>query len=98
MTKTPVIAQKAPYATDVEGGENYFWCACVPSKNQPLCDGTHIKTIAWVKTSGQPEYRVGRFPVPLVAIFHREKARPATCIVYHQEAHRYDCKNTPAGT
>lgn len=37
----PVIAQKAPYAVDVEAGKNYFWCACGKSATQPFCDGKH---------------------------------------------------------
>lgn len=36
----PVIAQKGPYAVDVEPG-TYFWCACGKSKKQPFCDGSH---------------------------------------------------------
>lgn len=40
-TKTPTIAQKAPYAVDVEAGKSYWWCACGNSKNQPFCDGSH---------------------------------------------------------
>ncbi|MDH5544194.1 MAG: CDGSH iron-sulfur domain-containing protein [Gammaproteobacteria bacterium] len=39
MTK-PDIAQKGPYAVDVEPGD-YFWCACGKSKKQPFCDGSH---------------------------------------------------------
>lgn len=41
MSKEPVIAQKAPYAVDVEEGKCYSWCACGRSKNQPFCDGSH---------------------------------------------------------
>lgn len=37
----PTIAQKAPYAVDVEEGKTYYWCACGQSKNQPFCDGSH---------------------------------------------------------
>ncbi|MBA3902830.1 MAG: glutamate synthase [Rhodocyclaceae bacterium] len=37
----PEIAQKAPYAVDVEAGKSYWWCACGRSKNQPFCDGSH---------------------------------------------------------
>ncbi len=33
--------QNAPYAVDVEEGENYFWCACGLSQKQPFCDGSH---------------------------------------------------------
>ena len=40
----PEIAQKAPYAVDVEQGETYYWCACGRSKNQPFCDGSHKGT------------------------------------------------------
>lgn len=36
-----VIAQKAPYAVEVVTGENYFWCSCGRSRQQPLCDGSH---------------------------------------------------------
>ena len=38
-----VIAQKAPYAIDVEAGKSYFWCAC-GRRNQPFCDGAHQGT------------------------------------------------------
>lgn len=37
----PHIAQKAPYAVELEAGKQYFWCACGNSKNQPFCDGSH---------------------------------------------------------
>jgi CDGSH iron-sulfur domain-containing protein 3 len=36
----PVIAQKAPYAIELEPGE-YWWCSCGKSNNQPFCDGSH---------------------------------------------------------
>ena len=39
----PNIAQKGPFAVDVEPG-NYAWCACGQSKNQPYCDGSHKGT------------------------------------------------------
>ncbi len=35
------IAQKAPYAVDVEAGKDYWWCACGKSASQPFCDGSH---------------------------------------------------------
>lgn len=38
---SPVIAQKAPFAVDVEAGKSYWWCACGRSQNQPFCDGSH---------------------------------------------------------
>lgn len=36
----PVIAQKAPYALELEPG-TYYWCACGKSRTQPFCDGSH---------------------------------------------------------
>ncbi|MEI6611086.1 MAG: CDGSH iron-sulfur domain-containing protein [Deltaproteobacteria bacterium] len=38
------IAQKAPYAVDVEKGKTYHWCSCGLSKKQPFCDGSHKGT------------------------------------------------------
>lgn len=38
------IAQKAPYAVEVEAGKSYYWCSCGHSKNQPFCDGSHAGT------------------------------------------------------
>ncbi len=40
----PTIAQKAPFATELEGAKTYYWCACGRSKNQPFCDGSHKDT------------------------------------------------------
>ena len=40
----PTIAQKAPYAVEVESGKSYYWCSCGQSKNQPFCDGSHQGT------------------------------------------------------
>ncbi len=37
----PVVAQKAPYAVEVEAGKAYFWCTCGKSAKQPFCDGSH---------------------------------------------------------
>jgi CDGSH-type Zn-finger protein len=44
MSEEAVIAQKAPYPTEVKEGETYYWCACGRSKNQPYCDGSHEGT------------------------------------------------------
>ena len=33
------IAQKSPYKIELTAGQEYWWCACGRSKNQPLCDG-----------------------------------------------------------
>ena len=41
---SPTIAQKAPYAIDVQSGRKYFWCACGRSAKQPFCDGSHEGT------------------------------------------------------
>ena len=37
----PVIAQKSPYAVEVEAGKSYWWCTCGKSAKQPFCDGSH---------------------------------------------------------
>jgi len=39
-----VIAQKAPYKTEVKEGKTYFWCSCGKSARQPFCDGSHKDT------------------------------------------------------
>ncbi len=41
MSKTPHIAQKAPYAIEVEAGKSYWYCTCGKSAQQPFCDGSH---------------------------------------------------------
>jgi len=40
----PVIAQKAPYAVEVEQDKNYSWCSCGKYAKQPFCDGSHKGT------------------------------------------------------
>jgi len=40
----PKVAQKSPYAVEVEEGKTYHWCSCGHSTNQPFCDGSHIGT------------------------------------------------------
>jgi CDGSH iron-sulfur domain-containing protein 3 len=40
----PKIAQKRPYAVNVEKGKAYYWCACGLSDNQPFCSGAHKST------------------------------------------------------
>lgn len=37
----PTIAQKSPYAVEVQEGKKYWWCACGKSTSQPFCDGSH---------------------------------------------------------
>ena len=39
---SPVIAQKGPFAVQVEAGKMYLWCACGRSKTQPFCDSSHM--------------------------------------------------------
>ncbi|MDY0013410.1 MAG: CDGSH iron-sulfur domain-containing protein [Rhodocyclaceae bacterium] len=41
MSQIPDIAQKGPFAVDVEAGEDSWWCACGKGASQPFCDGTH---------------------------------------------------------
>lgn len=40
----PTVAQKSPFAMEVEAGKSYWWCACGRSKGQPFCDGSHQGT------------------------------------------------------
>jgi glutamate synthase domain-containing protein 2/CDGSH-type Zn-finger protein len=37
----PKIAEIKPIATKLESGEDYHWCSCGRSGNQPFCDGSH---------------------------------------------------------
>lgn len=37
----PVRASDTPFSVHVEHGQDYGWCACGQSKNQPFCDGSH---------------------------------------------------------
>lgn len=39
----PVIAQRSPFAVELEPGR-YFWCQCGRSAKQPFCDGSHEGT------------------------------------------------------
>jgi CDGSH-type Zn-finger protein len=39
----PKIAQKSPYAVEVEEGQKKAWCTCGYSEKQPYCDGAHAR-------------------------------------------------------
>lgn len=58
-----VIAQKGPYATEVEAGKTYYWCACGRSQKQPFCDGSHKQTtstpIAFTAEKAEKVYLCG---------------------------------------
>lgn len=40
----PVIADNKPTTVTLKKGEEYFFCACGRSSNQPFCDGSHAGT------------------------------------------------------
>lgn len=53
-----VVAQKAPFAVEVEAGKSYFWCSCGRSANQPFCDGSHKDTgVTLVKYTAEKDGR-----------------------------------------
>ena len=40
----PIIADNKPAKVSLTKGEEYYFCACGRSKNQPFCDGSHAGT------------------------------------------------------
>jgi methylamine---glutamate N-methyltransferase subunit C len=40
----PIIADNKPKPVTLNKGEEYYFCACGRSKNQPFCDGSHAGT------------------------------------------------------
>ncbi|TQV85017.1 glutamate synthase-related protein [Aliikangiella coralliicola] len=40
----PIIADNKPKGVELVKGEDYYFCACGQSKNQPFCDGSHKGT------------------------------------------------------
>lgn len=40
----PIIADNRPQKTELEIGQEYHFCACGRSQNQPFCDGSHVGT------------------------------------------------------
>lgn len=39
-----IVAQKGPFAVELQAGKTYAWCACGRSGTQPFCDGSHKVT------------------------------------------------------
>jgi len=44
MMSKPVIADNKPVKVDLVAGQEYYFCTCGRSKNQPYCDGSHAGT------------------------------------------------------
>jgi CDGSH-type Zn-finger protein len=44
MSEQPAIGDRAPIPVEVTAGEEYWWCACGRSEDQPFCDGSHEGT------------------------------------------------------
>ena len=42
--KNPIIADNKPVAVNLTKGEDYHFCTCGKSANQPFCDGSHAGT------------------------------------------------------
>ena len=40
----PIVADLKPAKVTLEKGEEYYYCACGKSSNQPFCDGSHKGT------------------------------------------------------
>ncbi len=40
----PTIAARKPKGVELTAGEDYYWCTCGNSANQPFCDGSHRGT------------------------------------------------------
>jgi CDGSH-type Zn-finger protein len=42
--ESPKIAGTSPKAVELEAGNQYAFCTCGYSENQPFCDGSHKST------------------------------------------------------
>jgi len=42
--KKPIIADNKPVKVELSQGQEYYFCTCGKSKNQPFCDGSHVGT------------------------------------------------------
>lgn len=40
----PIVANNKPVKVELTAGEDYYFCACGRSANQPFCDGSHAGT------------------------------------------------------
>lgn len=40
----PIVANNKPIAVNLKAGEQYYFCTCGKSSNQPFCDGAHAGT------------------------------------------------------
>ena len=40
----PTVADNKPTPVDLKAGEEYYFCTCGKSANQPFCDGSHKGT------------------------------------------------------
>ncbi|EDQ02769.1 putative glutamate synthetase [Shewanella benthica KT99] len=40
----PIIADNKPKKVELTKGQEYYFCACGQSKQQPFCDGSHAGT------------------------------------------------------
>lgn len=44
MMNNPIIANNKPKGVELKKGEEYYFCVCGKSGNQPFCDGSHKGT------------------------------------------------------
>lgn len=40
----PIVADNKPIAVELKAGQEYYFCTCGKSANQPFCDGSHAGT------------------------------------------------------